>query len=51
MIVIKKRIIKIDTTFHKLNVLEGSLYFLDYIEVTFEPGSITQNLSIFIFFQ
>ena len=41
---------KIDTTSHKLNVLEGSQYFLNYIEVTFEPGSITQNLSIFIFF-
>ena len=47
IIVIKKKILKIDTTFYKLNVLEGSQYFLDYIQVTFEPGSITQNLSIF----
>ena len=46
-----KRILKIDITFYKLNVLEGSQYFLDYLEVTFEPGSITQNLNIFIFFQ
>ena len=49
MIVIKK-ILKIDTTFYKLNVLEGWQYFLYYLEVTFEPGSITQNPSIFIFF-
>ena len=45
-----KRILKIDTTFYKLNVLEGSQYFLNYLEVSFEPESITQNLSIFIFF-
>ena len=45
-----KRILKIDITFYKLNVLEGSQYFLDYLEVTFEPGSITQNQNIFIFF-
>ena len=45
-----KQNFKIDTTFYKLNGLEGSQYFLDYLEVTFEPGSITQNRSIFIFF-